>query len=239
MAMESPVTAWLGPMAPLLQKVRSLKFMVPKHIQGASDDDIKHFKKHVELLCRDLLEPEETSSMPKWWRKEVRELLYDTEDRLDKVILLPGGDFSELIAGVEDACERRKRLKLASNDKTIKPDLGEVHVSSSCLTPDELTSHKLSMPISTSSSCIVGLDELMNKLVKQLAFDDHNQKGFKVVPILGFPGAIHLNSNLMFLFLVFPVCTFVYWMDLQVLERQQQLEPCIRSTEGNSSVQLL
>lgn len=188
MAMESPVTAWLGPMAPLLQKVRSLKFMVPKHIQGASDDDIKHFKKHVELLCRDLLEPEETSSMPKWWRKEVRELLYDTEDRLDKVILLPGGDFSELIAGVEDACERRKRLKLASNDKTIKPDLGEVHVSSSCLTPDELTSHKLSMPISTSSSCIVGLDELMNKLVKQLAFDDHNQKGFKVVPILGFPG---------------------------------------------------
>lgn len=137
--------------------------------------------------------------MPKWWRKEVRELLYDTEDRLDKVTVLPGGDFSELIAGVKDACKRRERLKLALNDfsdkelalndKTIKPDLGEVHVSS-CLTPDESTSRKLSMPISTSSSCIVGVDEFMNKLVKQLAFDDHNQKGLKVVPILGFPGTI-------------------------------------------------
>ena len=174
--------------------------------------------------------------MPKWWRKEVRELLYDTEDRLDKVILLPGGDFSELIAGVEDAYERRKRLKLALNDKTIKPDLGEV----SCLTPDEWTSHKLSMPISAGSSCIVGVDELMNKLIKQLAFDDHNQKGLKVVPILGFPGTIYVNSNLVcFFILVFPVCPFVIWLDLQVLERQQQLEPCITSTEGNSSVQLL
>lgn len=198
-------------MAPLLQKVGSLKFFLTRR-QGRplpvgslkliapcpSDDDIKHFKEHLEVLCRDLLEPEETSSMPKWWRKEVRELLYDTEDRLDKVTLLPGGDFSELIAGVEDACERRERLKQALNDKIIKPDLGEVRVSS-CLTPDQLTSHKLSMPTSAGSSCIVGVDELMNKLVKQLAFDDLNRKGLKVVPILGFPGTIYVNSNLMFL----------------------------------------
>lgn len=171
-------------MAPLLQKVGSLKFMAP----GLNDDDIKHFKEHLEVLCRDLLEPEETSSMPKWWRKEVRELLYDTEDRLDKVILLPGGNFSELIAGVEDAYKRRNRLELALNDKTMKPDLGEVRVS--CLTLDGSTSHKLLMPISAGSSCIVGLDELLNKLIMQLAFNDHSQKGLKVVPILGFPGTI-------------------------------------------------
>ncbi|KAM0832677.1 hypothetical protein ACQ4PT_064742 [Festuca glaucescens] len=187
-AMEGPVTASLGPMAPLLRQVHSLSTMVPEHVQGGSEADVKRLKEHLEVLCRDLLEPEETSSTPKWWRKEVRELLYDTEDRLDEVIIFQASDFSELIAGVEDACERRKRLQLAPN-KTTKPDLAEASLS--YFTPQR-TSIELSKPISVQGHPVglgvVGIEEPMNKLVEQLAFEDDKQNRLKVIPIAGFPG---------------------------------------------------
>ncbi|KAM0868359.1 hypothetical protein ACQ4PT_041354 [Festuca glaucescens] len=182
--MEGPVTASLGPMAPLLRQVHALSAMV----QGVSEDDVNCLKEHLEVLCRDLLESEETSSTPKWWRKEVRELLYDTEDRLYEVIIFQAGDFSELIAGVEDACERRKRLELAPN-KTTKPDLGEAGLG--YITPQR-TSVELSKPISVlghyAGLGVVGIEEPLNKLVEQLAFDDDKQKRLKVIPIVGFPG---------------------------------------------------
>ncbi|WVZ61941.1 hypothetical protein U9M48_011746 [Paspalum notatum var. saurae] len=175
--MENPVvTASLGPMAPLLCQIQPLTTDARPRIQRYGD--LKRLKEHLEVLCGDLLGPEETKSTPKWWRKEVRELLYDTEDLLvsDKA-----ADLSEAVAGLEDACKIRQRLQLPPPlpNKTINPCLGKAGVTFLPLTPQRSSS---------SARSIIVVEEPMNKLVEQLAFDDHNQKQLKVVPILGLPG---------------------------------------------------
>jgi hypothetical protein len=152
---------------------------------------------------------------PKWWRKEVRELLYDTEDLLDEIIIFQAGDFSELIAGLEDACERRKRLQLAPN-KTTKPDLGEAGLS---YFTSQQTSVELSKPISVQGHSaglgIVGIEDPMSKLVEQLAFDDDKQKRLKVTPIVGFPGTVYdlLQFNVSFYHLfLFEAFSVICWI---------------------------
>jgi hypothetical protein len=167
-AMQVPVTSSLGPVGPLLRKLHSIG---PEQLH-LPPDAIRLLK----VLCISLVnmsEDEEASSMVKWWMKIVRELCYDTEDRLDEVIV--GGrtrrGFSNLLTRVNDAIEKRNRFQWSPKTMDINPaDRGEASVR-------RLMSH-------SSHTFVV---EPPNKLVELLALDC-DKKELKVIPINGRAG---------------------------------------------------
>nr|UBY07129.1 NBS-LRR disease resistance protein [Dasypyrum villosum] len=101
-------------------------------------------------------------------------------------------DFSHLMARLDDARERCKSFQLAP-ETAIRPD--HAQASTSRHTPDL----PLDLPVSAVSisnvhvniagSSLVGVEQLMKKLVNLLAFGDDKQKQLKIIPISGSAGA--------------------------------------------------
>uniref|UniRef100_A0ACD5VLI1 Uncharacterized protein n=2 Tax=Avena sativa TaxID=4498 RepID=A0ACD5VLI1_AVESA len=173
-AMEVSITAWLGPVGPLIRKLRTTG---PYQLQP---DEIRL----LEDLCmslKNLAEDEDTSFTAQSWMKIVRELCYDVEDHLDEVI--HGGTsnlgFPELLARVKDASERRHRFFNWSPPRTVRLPADD----------DQLMIKSPGLPIldvDAGGSSMVGVVEPAQTLVELLALDD--QKTLKVIAICGCPG---------------------------------------------------
>ncbi|KAM3392918.1 hypothetical protein ACQJBY_013859 [Aegilops geniculata] len=216
-AMELPVSASLGPIGPMFQKLHSFKATKESLPAGINEGDIQSFKKELEKLCislMDLLETNDTSFTAKYWMKEVREVCYDTENCFDKLIMQSNNgssvhwickllkrrpqiaiDFSTLVARVADARERRGRFLEWNIDKeNVEHECGQAST-----TPDIASSSTLSLqpPVPVAGlrrseltlKLSVPAVAHMDDLVNLLAFDDQKQKQLKVVSIFGFAGA--------------------------------------------------
>jgi hypothetical protein len=138
--------------------------------------------------------------------KEVRELLYDTQDTLDEyenrqygapalgnsstttmswiVKSMPKGRrpqiaeaFSELLARVNDVSTRLQSVRLGLHEAGV-----------SRFRPQPCRTADISVHLDTS---IIVIDKQMNELAELLAFDDHKEKQLKVVPIFGFAGMVY------------------------------------------------
>ncbi|VAH55010.1 unnamed protein product [Triticum turgidum subsp. durum] len=164
-AMQAPVTVGLGPVGPLLRKL---------HRQSRAPDLLSAKQvRLLKILCiwlKGMSEEEEASCLVQWWMKMARELCYDTDDHLDKLIATGSrAADSRLLARVNAACERHLRFKL-SPTKNIKPgDRGETSLE---LPPVPLPVHNLEPP---------------KNLVEMLALDDA-ENTLKVIPIHGCAG---------------------------------------------------
>ncbi|XP_040256743.1 uncharacterized protein [Aegilops tauschii subsp. strangulata] len=174
-AMQDPITAWLGPVGPLLRKLHLAHSLPPDLLRD--DDDIRRLK-DLCMCLKIMSEDQDANCMVQWWMKMARELCYDTDDLLDEFsgiglhLHFPArakGELSGLLARVKDACERRQRFQLSS------PKAGGAEAGASGLT----------VPISGCST--VSHVELPEQLVELLALDD-DQKTLKVIPITGCAG---------------------------------------------------
>ncbi|KAF7019782.1 hypothetical protein CFC21_032922 [Triticum aestivum] len=174
-AMQDPITAWLGPVGPLLRKLHLAHSLPPDLLRD--DDDIRRLK-DLCMCLKIMSEDQDANCMVQWWMKMARELCYDTDDLLDEFsgiglhLHFPArakDELSGLLARVKDACERRQRFQLSS------PKAGGAEAGASGLT----------VPISGCST--VSHVELPEQLVELLALDD-DQKTLKVIPITGCAG---------------------------------------------------
>ncbi|KAL6908042.1 hypothetical protein ACP4OV_002212 [Aristida adscensionis] len=121
--MATPVSASLGVMGPLLEKLDMLfsasddprrKLCLPDEVK----DGVHHLKMDLEeisLYLQDLSEVEDPPLTAKCWMKEARELSYDVEDYIDRYVQ-PCSSFSvktipisRIIIPVKITCLKRKR----------------------------------------------------------------------------------------------------------------------------------
>lgn len=205
------VTASRSEMSPLLRQLHSLTDTINNLSggEGVSEDEIQDFKtvlKGLRTNIKDLSAVERTSLTAKRWMQEVRELCYDTEDFLDRVMNSGAGvdksaliehfnriqgkqkkrnrqiaaDFSGLKARAKGAGERFIRCVLPA--QTIKPNCEEASSSQQHPLPAQLSS-----VLGVHGRIADRIDGLMDHLVKLLAFNAQQQQ-FKVVAILGFAG---------------------------------------------------
>ncbi|XP_052135790.1 disease resistance protein RGA5-like [Oryza glaberrima] len=205
------LTASRSEMSPLLRQLHSLTDTINNLSggEGVSEDEIQDFKTVLEGLrtnIKDLSAVERTSLTAKRWMQEVRELCYDTEDFLDRVMNSGAGvdksdliehfnriqgkqkkrnrqiaaDFSGLKARAKGAAERFIRCVLPA--QTIKPNCEEASSSQQHPLPAQLSS-----VLGVHGRISDRFDGLMDHLVKLLAFNAQQQQ-FKVVAILGFSG---------------------------------------------------
>jgi len=214
--MELPVSASLGPIGPLFQKLHSFKATKASLPAGVTEGEVHSFKKELEELCislMDLLEANDTSFTAKYWMKEVREVCYDTENYFDKLIMQSNNgssvrwickvlkirpqiaiDFSTLVARVADARERRGRFLKWNIDK----EYAEHECGQASTTQDIASSSTLSpqprVPVAgvrrseLTLKLSVSAVAHMDDLVNLMGFDDQKQKQLKVVSIFGFAG---------------------------------------------------
>uniref|UniRef100_A0A0E0MHZ3 non-specific serine/threonine protein kinase n=1 Tax=Oryza punctata TaxID=4537 RepID=A0A0E0MHZ3_ORYPU len=206
-----PVTASCSEMSPLLRQLYSLTDTINNLPggEGVSEDEIQDFKIVLEGLrtnIEDLSAVERISLTAKRWMQEVRDLCYDTEDFLDRVMMNYGAgvgksalikpfnriqskqkkrhrqiaaDFLGLKARAKGAGERFTRCVLPA--QTIKANGEEASSSQQHPLPAELSS-----VLGVHGRIADRIDGLMDHLVKLLAFNAQQQ--FKVVSILGFAG---------------------------------------------------
>lgn len=169
---QVPITVLLGPAGPLLLKLDSLKDPGQSLLSDLFSADEVTLLKDLCICLMDMSEYEDPSILVQWWMKMVRELCYDTEDRLEVTNgVLAHRDLSVLLARAMDARERLDFVK-RSPAKAIKlADRGGAGVS-------QLTSLR-----GRSKAAVV----VLSKLVKLLALDD-KKSTLKVVPINGCAG---------------------------------------------------
>lgn len=165
--------------------------------------------REIFVSLMDLRGADEHSFTAKWSMKEVRELLYDTQDYMDKYEYPPyyfgnyitlswignnvfkmrrpqiAKDFSELMVHFNDVSKRLKSSCLFFFLIIKSSCLGVEEAGVSCFGPQPSGTANINVHLDPG---IVVIEEQTNKLVKLLAFDDQKEKQLKVVPIFGFAG---------------------------------------------------
>lgn len=210
--MGDPITASLGPMGRLIQRLHSFKPSDHCLPEGLSPDGIRLLKEGLEGLYGNLKDASEAdmdpSLTPKWWIKEVRELGYDTEDFFDEVMHSGAGDGAVVHRNIGcttifqiGSKRKQHRLLAAENFSQLMArvhDAGErcqsfqlapeIHVPELSLDLPALTALTTDVQVDNAGCSIVGVEESMRKLVNLMAFGDVDQKQLKVVPIFGSAG---------------------------------------------------
>ncbi|KAL6592134.1 hypothetical protein ACP70R_049586 [Stipagrostis hirtigluma subsp. patula] len=195
--MEPAISCSIGAMGTLLAQLVELTKPGQSLPRGVSKSDLEGLAmdlKEISPAIMDLSKEEDPSLTDKCWMKEVREICYDAEDYLQKVLHSGAGvhetkrrrviaeDIPELRASLQDARRRHERCKLPELMRTrlqqdarqrrerCRPALAEFQsfVKSTLQTPGAV------------------LDQAMKELVDLLAFDGVSQ--VKVVSIFGFAG---------------------------------------------------
>uniref|UniRef100_A0A0A9FI80 C3H1-type domain-containing protein n=1 Tax=Arundo donax TaxID=35708 RepID=A0A0A9FI80_ARUDO len=197
--MEAPICGSLGAMGSLLGKLDSL-LVSGRLLRRSVRKDIELLKEDLAGLNTFLLElsnEDDPNLTKKYWMKELREVCYDIEDYIDRLIhsgakigsvgtvsrlkirRLPSTlnrrpkiscQIKELRARLEDADERHKRYVLDSN--TSRPS----HVTNG---------RRILTLYAEASGGRVGIDDSTEKLTKLL---NNGDKQLKVLSIFGFGG---------------------------------------------------
>lgn len=175
----------LGAMGSLLGKLRSLLVspgdQLPDPLKPHNDklELLKQDLEEIYTFLKDLSKVEAPKTMAKLWMNEVRDLSYDIEDCIDKMMMQPASntgeqipfeieEFTSLVKQASDALKRHHRYDLGrwASNPTLRVVDGQVWVPTTDL---------------------VGISDSRDKLIKLLS--DSTEKRMKVVSVLGPVGA--------------------------------------------------
>ncbi|KAF8699435.1 hypothetical protein HU200_034706 [Digitaria exilis] len=180
--MEVPMfSSSLGAMGSLLGKLRSLlvspRDQLPDMLKPHNDklELLTQELEEIYTFLKDLSRAESPKTMAKLWMNEVRDLSYDIEDCIDKIMMQPSSntgeeiafeiqEFSSLVKQASDALKRYHRYDLGrwASNPTLRIVDGQVWVPTTDL---------------------VGITDSKTKLIKLLS--DSTDKRMKVVSVLG------------------------------------------------------